>query len=298
MKSSIELNQKLFNQIIKLYKPPPYYLSTINMEDIKNRRFEESKHIHSVLTFIYRDWTTETQIERDNTYSIILSEVEKYFPANVSFSISYKMLVPGSALNRLGHDLCKKGYDVEANEFLFLCGIFSDFIFNHSKKNEFMMCPNTSSFKSYWHDESATRVYKFPSEDINLKYDENNRCGRLKVSIGDFQTLYLNSPNKFDCVITCYFIDTGQNVIKYIEIIHYVLKRGGIWINYGPLTYHWSGVQNAISIELPYDKLREVIYNYGFEFLKEGTKKSTFGTPQDFMILNEFNCVFFTCRKK
>ena len=55
---------------------------------------------------------------------------------------------------------------------------------------------------------------------------------------------------------------------------------------------------NAIFIELPYDKLREEIINYGFEILNDSMKNDTFGTLQDFMRLNEFDNIFFTCRKR
>lgn len=54
---------------------------------------------------------------------------------------------------------------------------------------------------------------------------------------------------------------------------------------------------NAIFIELPYDKLREVIINYGFEILNDSMKKATFGTLQDFMRLNEFYHIFLLVEK-
>lgn len=56
--------------------------------------------------------------------------------------------------------------------------------------------------------------------------------------------LYLLSPHRYhlvfvldawDCVVTCYFIDTAHNVIAYIENISKILKPGGYWINLGKL---------------------------------------------------------------
>ena len=40
----------------------------------------------------------------------------------------------------------------------------------------------------------------------------------------------------WDCIVTCYFIDTAHNVIAYIENISRLLKPGGYWINLGKLT--------------------------------------------------------------
>jgi len=42
-------------------------------------------------------------------------------------------------------------------------------------------------------------------------------------------------PDTWDCVVTCYFIDTAHNVIAYIENISKILKPGGYWINLGKL---------------------------------------------------------------
>lgn len=53
----------------------------------------------------------------------------------------------------------------------------------------------------------------------------------------------------WDCIATCFFIDTAHNVIDYIDTIWKILKPGGIWINVGKcdqplfllaLTYVWS----------------------------------------------------------
>ena len=79
--------------------------------------------------------------------------------------------------------------------------------------------------------------------------------------------IHIYKTECYDCIITCYFIDTAQNIIRYIDIIYNLLTKGGIWINFGPLSYHWSEDEGSISIELPYDKLKEVISNYGFKFI-------------------------------
>ena len=38
---------------------------------------------------------------------------------------------------------------------------------------------------------------------------------------------------EWDCVATCFFIDTAHNVIEYLEKIYHILKPGGYWINIG-----------------------------------------------------------------
>lgn len=47
-------------------------------------------------------------------------------------------------------------------------------------------------------------------------------------------SLFLDS---WDCVATCFFIDTAHNVIEYVERIWKILKPGGVWINLGESIY-------------------------------------------------------------
>lgn len=102
----------------------------------------------------------------------------------------------------------------------------------------------------------------------------------------------------WDCVSTCFFIDTAHNVLDYIETIWNILKPGGVWINLGksqilhnhfqsnvickwkaentcgwklfvfvlkgPLLYHYENMANELSIELSYEEIKAVILKYGF----------------------------------
>ncbi|KAK2351326.1 S-adenosyl-L-methionine-dependent methyltransferase superfamily protein [Trifolium repens] len=83
---------------------------------------------------------------------------------------------------------------------------------------------------------------------------------------GDFIEVY-SDPNQkgaWDAVVTCFFIDTAHNSVEYIEIISQILKDGGVWINLGPLFYHFA--------------------HYGFEFEKERTIETPYTTnPKSMM---------------
>lgn len=110
----------------------------------------------------------------------------------------------------------------------------------------------------------------------------------------------------FDCVTTCFFIDTGRNVLDYLETIWNCLKPGGIWINFGPLLYHYaseelnlsSSSEDDFSIELTYDELKSAITNMGFEFLRDTTiENSTYTSDPKSLMQTVFRCLFFTVKK-
>lgn len=76
--------------------------------------------------------------------------------------------------------------------------------------------------------------------------------------------------SSFDCVVTSFFIDTAQNVLEYIEVIADVLKMGGVWINLGPLLYHWvdhSSGENSIEISL--SDVERISAIHGFRCLRK-----------------------------
>jgi hypothetical protein len=47
--------------------------------------------------------------------------------------------------------------------------------------------------------------------------------------------------------------------------IYKLFITGGIWINLGPLLYHFADMKNETSIEPSYDVLREIIIQCGFQ---------------------------------
>jgi len=63
-----------------------------------------------------------------------------------------------------------------------------------------------------------------------------------------------------------FFIDTAKNMLEYLEIIHSILKTGGLWINIGPLLYHYENMPGEISIELSLEQVKDVIVKIGFDF--------------------------------
>lgn len=49
-------------------------------------------------------------------------------------------------------------------------------------------------------------------------------------------------------------------------ILNYVIFAGGIWINLGPLLYHFSNMIDQNSIEPSYEMIRNIIKGFGFVY--------------------------------
>lgn len=85
--------------------------------------------------------------------------------------------------------------------------------------------------------------------------------------------------------------------MRYLFIFR-ILKPGGIWVNLGPLLYHFSDIQGENSIEPTFENLELIIKMVGFEFLRcqTGMRTKYAQNPQS-MLKSEYESLFWVCRK-
>ncbi len=95
-------------------------------------------------------------------------------------------------------------------------------------------------------------------------YDHIKDNPDFSMVAGEFVEVYKKQPEKWDSIITCFFIDTANNIIEYIHTIYAALKKGGVWINFGPLLYHYAEMEGEVSIELSWEEVKHVIEKVGF----------------------------------
>ena len=110
--------------------------------------------------------------------------------------------------------------------------------------------------------EDQIRPIKFPDIDTS----DLPKNTRFSMTAGDFLDVYSTQENTgtWDCLVTCFFIDCSHNIVAVLERIYDCLKPGGIWINLGPLLYHFADMAGEDSIEPSFDFLVEIVKNLGF----------------------------------
>jgi len=256
--------------------------------------------IRSTLRLFVRDWSTEGIEERNATHKPILEELKSYFKDKTKkdFENGINVLVPGSGLGRLVYEIAKLGFKSQGSEislYMLLC--FTYLLNNSTKKEEFTIQPFIHTLSNLFKVESAFKKIKIPDENIKEELSKTD-TGKITMTSGDFCLSFENKSNLFDSVVTCFFIDTANNIVEYIETIHNILKVGGLWINVGPLLYHHTDSYNEVSIELAWDEIKEIIIGYGFEFTKEKRIETTYSTDKDSMVERVYKCVFFCAVKK
>ena len=290
IKQGILINEKFLLDIVNKYK---------NTHPKNNTKFNSTKRLieinklRSTLKLFIRDWTIEGKKERDMTYIPVMTEIKKYFQ---NFN-DKKILVPGSGLGRLAFEIAKLGCDVDAIEVSYYMIICSDFIFNSSlEKNHYQIQPLIHSFNCLKYENDPFQIFNFPDENINEIMNRND-FGKLNIIPGDFILSYKDKSNCYDGVITSFFLDTANNIIQFIEIIYNILKKGGIWINIGPLLYHFHDIPNEVSIELSWEEVKKIILKFGFEIKNEKMIDCTYSSIEERLKTTLYTCIFFSAIK-
>ena len=299
VKNGIQLNQEFYNKVLSLYSNKFAHITFTKEEHEEHKYLEEYLIRTFYMKCLMRDWTVESKPERDNNYGMVLNEVKKYYNFEdknfLEKKKKNKALVPGTGCCRLAFELAKRGFEVEVNDFGFIYILCDDFLFNYSHKNEFQFCPSIHSFSNSYTESSVFKKFSFPDVDIR---EELIKSGAKPIIFtkGDFLLKYKNIQDKYDLITTLFFIDVSKNIIELVEIMHDLLKKGGVWINLGCLDYYHS--PNHASIDLTWDELRQVIINYDFEIKNEVTGFVPYGVKEGSMMSNSYGTVFFTAMKK
>ncbi|KAB8339070.1 hypothetical protein FH972_022006 [Carpinus fangiana] len=191
---------------------------------------------------MFRDWSAEGAVEREACYGPVMQYLYEEFGLQRQNGEAIEVLVPGAGLGRLVFDLCREGYLAEGNEISYHQLLTSSFILNHtSKADEWALHPFALSFSNQHNRADQLRKVTIP----DVHPGGTVSAGGMGMTTGDFVTLYSDEENKsrFDAVATVFFIDTAPNVLTYIDTIWCCLKPGGIWVNLGPLLWHFEEKQ-------------------------------------------------------
>ncbi|SJM87470.1 related to UPF0586 protein YNL092W [Zygosaccharomyces bailii] len=210
----------------------------------------------SMITQVYREWSEECEVER----SLLLHRVLKRLKLQCDNPTCTRVLIPGAGTGRLMADLVKKGYYCESNEFSYHMLVMSMYILNGGlQKGQKTIYPFIHTFSHWKSRKGHLRSVAIPDFDIYSELGENDH---MSMSSGSFIDCYgpnekIRASNTYSVsprmkliraemesavsvVITNFFIDTSSNILDYLETIEHVLVPGGLWINFGPLLYHFE----------------------------------------------------------
>lgn len=98
----------------------------------------------------------------------------------------------------------------------------SNFILNCvERKEQYEIYPFIHGLINHESEEQMFRSVKVPDK---LALDVVPQDADFSMAAGEFTEIYKESEGKFNGIITCFFIDTANNVFQYIDTIYSSLK--------------------------------------------------------------------------
>lgn len=289
---------------------------------------------------LYRDWSAEGAVERELCYQPVLKALDDFtFTGQTRSSI--KVLIPGAGLGRLMYEVSRRGYTVEANEIsysqILTCMWALDSATTGRQKDFYPFMSDFSNVSGRKHQMKAVKVPDVSCVTQDQIVDPRTyeaAHGKMTLTPSDFLVLYRDGAHfrAYSVVITVFFLDTAPNVIRYIETIRHCLEENGIWINLGPLQWHFAqrdsgqsscndagvtemqgkenldhhpssrntGIEEPGSVELSYEELSSLVQHMGFDIEVEKILGQEMGYLQDpsSMAHHQYNSIFWVARKK
>ncbi|KAH7253557.1 N2227-like protein-domain-containing protein [Fusarium redolens] len=217
-------------------------------------RLADKISVSQALKHYVRDWTEAGESERKETFSCLVKTLQGLFPVRDDENL-VKVLVPGSGLGRLGHDIARLGgFEVTVNEWSMYMNIAYRFIEANRAQNTHSFHPFIDGWSHHATESDMIRELTFPDTSLNST--------SVVLTEGDFTTVFNDKTGYYDIIVTYFFIDTARNLMSYLDTIKKVLKPGGHWVNLGPLLYGTGPF-----VQLTLEEIVQVTEAMGFEYL-------------------------------
>ncbi|KZT26103.1 N2227-domain-containing protein [Neolentinus lepideus HHB14362 ss-1] len=257
--------------------------------------------LRSTLKQFVRDWSAEGKTERETCYKPMEDALVAHF-ARVPVEerwLSLRVLVPGAGMARLAWNIAKLGFACQANEFSHYMLLASHFILNRTTEVEkHEVYPYVHSFSNLRDRPSLLMPVRIP-DVLPSSLPANSD---FSMVAGDFEEIYGDEESpaeQWDAIVTCFFIDTAKNIVNYLRILHRILKPGGVWINLGPLLWHFeNNATNEPSVELDLGEVKALASKIGFELHNERTVETTYVNHKQSMLGYVYHAAFWCATKQ
>ena len=271
----------------------------------------EMDKVCTTLKQFVRDWSAEGGPERERTYAPMVRPLPRGRrpPLRARLQLAamaehfgdegrerVRVLVPGSGLGRLAWECARAGYTAQGNEWSSYMLFASAYALNSAAgAHHSVVHPYVNNYCNHRSVDDMVRAVRFPDVDT---FDLGPTGGsRFSMAAGDFLELY-TEPDAWDCIASCYFLDTARNPVTYLEAMYNALKPGGIMVHLGPLLFHFADNRESPSLELCFDEVRQVIVALGFVVLREEWPvRAPYNDSPQSMLHNVYDCVFMVVQK-
>ena len=231
LKSHLNLINMNAHFLYSIIENQPLFMDTINPASSGKDSADDSINladqdkVKSTLKQFVRDWSLTGKEEREKTYNPILNELELIFN-HIPFQErgKIKVLVPGAGLGRLVFEIVCRGFSCQGNEFSFFMLLASNYILNQVQE------PLSIPIYPWIHQHSNMPSAQVQTAQVLipdvLVASSVPPSADFSMVAGDFIEVYSEEQQlgAWDVMVTCFFIDTNKNFLKYLQVISKALK--------------------------------------------------------------------------
>lgn len=256
----------------------------------------DKEKVIGTLKQMHREWSAEGARDRNVCFGLILDELQKRFP-NVDERPHTTVLVPGCGLGRLPFEIAALGFDSQGNEVSYHMIFASCLLLNFvNSRNMFRVYPFIHSYANHRVVASQTQPILIP--DVNPQI-LTELPGCMSMASGSFDDIYPGNVRK-NAICTVFFIDTSPNIFKTLKTIYNTLEDDGVWINFGPLLWHFEDSEDDCGLELSLDQVISAAELTGFEFVERKSNIACSYTRNGHDSLGgyEYSCEYWVAKKR
>ncbi|KAI9878521.1 MAG: hypothetical protein M1830_000655, partial [Pleopsidium flavum] len=282
---------------------------------------------------LYRDWSFGGARERRACYDPVLHDLTAEFAPHTHNKSGIRVLIPGAGLGRLVFEVSRAGFSAEGNEISYHALLAGSWVLNHTRRaQEWELFPFALGFSNLVSREHQLRSVWVPDVHPATALEEEDteesahEFERMSMTAADFVVLYGDEAHAgcYDAVATVFFVDTAPNLMRYVETIRHCLREGGVWINLGPLLWHFEesgpigqaqdgseregvdmgrrrqeGIGEPGSVELTDEEVLLLVEKMGFKIEKHELRPAETGYIQDpeSMLQNMYRVSHWVARK-
>lgn len=253
----------------------------------------DMEKLQSTIKQFVREWGSDGAAEREQAHAPVLEALRQLVPVRTPSGEPARVLVPGAGLGRLAWEAARLGYTSQASEFSYFMLIAANFVLN-ALQHVGPIQVHPWALATINQPSRAEQLRAVTVPDVapwSLPADAN-----FSMCAGDFLEVYRDQAARWEALLTLFFIDTAHDVTAYLLRISELLVPGGVWINMGPLLWHYSDNPHELSVDLTWDELRPLILDFGFVLEREEWRRCRYTNNPASLYQMEYQCIFFVAR--
>ena len=243
----------------------------------------QASKVRSVLVQIAREWSAEGAAERAASNGVALRLLASHVPR--APANTQRVLLPGCGLGRLVLEVAAGGWvalGVDVGYGMLLAG--QAILNSGAAPGSRVVHPWAMQASNVLAARDAARGVAFPDVAPPAAL-AGNPGARMSIAAGDWAEIFSAREHRgaFAGVVTSYALDTASNPLETVALVAHVLRDGGVWVNVGPLQWHWASAsadddnegggcdaRYVRSLELTWEEVLLATQRAGFEVLEEG----------------------------